>query len=90
MGDDFIWASMVLGIVVGLPWLILHYLTKWRQAPKITDADEKLLDEMFLLARRLEERVQTVERIAAADHPDWKPGLTAPTPTPDYRLERSN
>ena len=79
----------VIGIVaVAIVWLSLHYTTKWKQAPKITQEDEKLLDEMFLLARRLEERVQTVERIAAADHPDWKPGLNAPTT--DYRLERSN
>ncbi len=78
----------ILGALVGLPWLILHYVTKWKQAPKITTEDEKLLDEMFTLARRLEERVQTVERIAQADHPDWKPGLGAPTP--NYRLERSN
>ena len=80
----------ILGALIGLPWLIMHYVTKWRQAPKITVEDEKLLDEMFLLARRLEERVTTVERIAAADHPDWKPGLSAPDPTSTYRLDRSN
>lgn len=78
----------IIAALIGLPWLIMHYVTKWRQAPKITVEDEKLLDEMFILARRLEERVQTVERIAAADHPDWKPGLAAPIP--DRRLERSN
>ena len=78
----------IIAALIGLPWLIMHYVTKWRQAPKITVEDEKMLDEMFILARRLEERVQTVERIAAADHPDWKPGLSAPTP--DHRLERSN
>ena len=71
--EDFIWASMILGIVVGLPWLILHYVTKWKQAPRITDEDEKLLDDMYVLARRLEDRLNTVERIVAADHPDWKP-----------------
>lgn len=76
--------GMVLGIFsvvvlfIALPWLILHYVTKWKQAPKITVEDEQLLDDMFNLARRLEERLMTVERIAAADHPDWKPGLNAP------------
>ena len=79
----------ILALFVALPWLILHYLTKWRQAPKITVEDEKLLDDMFLLARRLEERVQTVERIAAADHPDWKPGLAAPSSSTAY-LDRRN
>lgn len=87
-GPEFTIAVVaILAIFVGLPWLVFHYVTKWRQAPKITVEDERLLDEMFTLARRLEERVLTVERIAAADHPEWKPGLAAPTPT---YLDRRN
>ncbi|WP_293872721.1 MULTISPECIES: envelope stress response membrane protein PspB [unclassified Sphingomonas] len=74
--------------LIGLPWLIFHYVTKWKQAPKITDEDEKLLDEMFNLARRLEERVNTVERIVAADNPDFKPSLSAQPTT--YQLDRRN
>lgn len=69
----------ILALFVALPWLVLHYVTKWKTAPKITDEDERLLDEMFNLARRLEDRVTTVERIVAADSPDFKPGLS------DYR-----
>jgi len=74
--EDFISIAVpVVSIFIGLPWVILHYVTKWRQAPKITEEDERMLDEMYNLARRLEERVNTVERIVAADHPDWRPGL---------------
>ena len=96
--DNFMMWSGILGIVVGLPWLILHYVTKWKQSPKITVEDEQLLDDMFNLARRLEERLITVERIAAADHPEFKPGLHAPGPewqpgiaaTPTYSIDRRN
>ena len=77
----------IASFFVGLPWLILHYVTKWKQAPKITAEDENLLDEMFNLARRLEERVNTVERIIAADNPDFKPRLPDVTSRPDYRIE---
>ena len=73
--DNFM-PVLVCGILfIGLPLVILHYITKWKQAPRITEEDEKLLDEMQMLARRLEDRVMTVERIIAADNPDWKPGL---------------
>ena len=90
MLDDIMLPVLICGMLfIGLPWLVFHYVTKWRQAPKITVEDEKLLDEMFSLARRLEERVTTVERIAAADHPDFKPGPTAPENT-TYRLDRRN
>ena len=83
--------TAVLAIFIGLPWLILHYVTKWKQSPKITQEDEKLLDEMYNLARRLEERVQTVERLVALDHPDHRAGLGAPTPAPTgYDVGRRN
>lgn len=90
--DDFMMWTGILGIVVGLPWLLLHYVTKWKQAPRITEEDEALLDELHLFARRIEERVQTVERIIAADNPDYRQ-LSAPTPSlsdTDYSLSRRN
>ena len=71
--DDLTPVLVCAVLFIGLPWIIFHYITKWKQAPKMTDEDEKLLDEMYNLARRLEDRVNTVERIVAADHPDWKP-----------------
>ena len=77
MEDIFVPVIAITSIFIGLPWVILHYITKWRQAPKITEEDERMLDEMYNLARRLEERVNTVERIVAADNPDWRPGLGA-------------
>ncbi|WP_341207734.1 envelope stress response membrane protein PspB [uncultured Sphingomonas sp.] len=78
----------ILAFMIGLPWLILHYVTKWKTAPKMTGEDEQLLDEMYNLARRLEDRVNTVERIVAADNPDFRPGVTDYRSTPDYRLDQ--
>lgn len=61
-------------LFVGLPWIILHYITKWKQAKTLTVDDENLLDDMHDTARRLEERVTTIERIMTADNPNWKNG----------------
>ena len=90
MGSEII---VIPAIFLGMPWIIFHYITKWKQAPKITDEDEKLLDEMFNLARRLEDRLNTVERIVAADNPDFKPSLSAPAPSyeqTNYQLRGRN
>ena len=87
---DFEGVLAIFLALIGLPWLIFHYITKWKQAPKITDEDEKLLDEMFNLARRLEDRLNTVERIVAADNPDFKPGLNAPLQSTPYQIDRRN
>jgi phage shock protein B len=73
MEDVFVPLIAITSLFIGMPWIILHYITKWKQAPKITQEDEGLLDELYSLARRLEDRLHTVERIVAADNPDWKP-----------------
>ena len=62
-------------LFLGLPWLILHYVTKWKQAKTLTGEDEQLLDELYETARRLEGRLHTIERIITADHPDFRPAL---------------
>lgn len=65
---------LIVGMLfIGLPWLILHYVSKWKQAPTLTNEDEGLLDDMYNTARRLEERLHTIERIVAADNPDYLP-----------------
>jgi phage shock protein B len=87
--EDVVVPIFAVGIIfVGMPWLIFHYVTKWKQAPKITDEDERLLDELHMLARRLEERLQTVERIIAADNPDFRPAR--PTEPEDLYFDRRN
>lgn len=60
-------------LFIGLPWLIMHYITKWKTAATITVDDEQLLEELYQLAKRLDERMDTVERLVASDHPDFKP-----------------
>jgi phage shock protein B len=63
----------ILAIFIGLPWIILHYITRWKTAATITTDDEHLLEELYSLAKRLDERMDTVERLVASDNPDFKP-----------------
>lgn len=73
--EDILVPAIVLGILfIGMPWLVLHYITKWKQAKTLTVDDENLLDDLHDTARRLEDRVVTIERIMAADNPNWKNG----------------
>ncbi len=67
-------------LFIGLPWLIFHYVTKWKTAATLTGGDERLLDDLHELARRLDDRVCTMERIMDAENPNWRqqclPGRT--------------
>jgi phage shock protein B len=71
--EDVLVPVMVVGMLfIGLPWIVFHYITKWKQAKTLTVDDENLLDDMHDTARRLEERVITIERILTAENPNWK------------------
>ena len=68
------WTAVVIvpTIVIGLPWLVMHYVTKWKSAASITTDDEALLEDLYNLAKRLDERMDTVERLVASDNPDFR------------------
>ena len=72
MEDEFIAIIAIGSIFIGLPWLIFHYITKWKQAATLTGSDEKLLDELHDAARRLDDRLNTIERIMTAENPNWR------------------
>src|SRR5918996_3784698 len=71
--EDILIPVLIVGMLfIGLPWLIFHYVTKWKTAATITGADEKLLDELHDMARRLDDRLCTIERIMTAENPNWR------------------
>jgi len=72
MNGGFIAIPIVAILFVGLPWIILHYVSKWKTAPTLTAEDERLLDDLHELARRLDDRMCTIERIVQAENPNWR------------------
>ena len=59
--------------LIAIAWMVLHYVTRWKTAATITTDDEHLLEELYQLAKRLDERMDTVERLVASDNPEFKP-----------------
>ena len=72
MDDVLIPAIAITSIFIGLPWLIFHYVTKWKTAKTLTEGDERLLDGLHEAARRLDDRLCTIERIMTAENPNWR------------------
>jgi len=73
MEETFVPIVIVGILFLGLPWLIFHYVTQWKKNGGLTVEDEKLLDDMHGLARRLDERLTTLERILDSQEPGWRP-----------------
>ena len=64
--------TALVSIFIGLPWLVFHYITKWKTAARLTGSDEKLLDDLYDAARRLDDRLCSIERIMTAENPAWR------------------
>ena len=77
MEDVFLPIAICAMLFLGLPWILFHYVTQWKRARGLSVEDENLLDELHETARRLDDRLRSIERIVAADNPDWKPGADA-------------
>lgn len=66
--EDILLPITICGILfIGMPWVILHYVTRWKQASTLTLEDENLLDELHDIARNLDERMKSIEIIVDAD-----------------------
>lgn len=70
----------VVALFIILPWMILHYISKNRSAGRLTEDDERMLEDLWRSARTMERRIETLERLI---EPDAQP--TRPRPTHSTR-----
>ncbi len=63
----------ILFVVCVLPLvIILHYVTKWKSTRTLSTEDEKMLEELWDNAQRMESRINTLETILDDRVPDWR------------------
>lgn len=72
MGSEFLVVPIVFMLFIGMPWLFLHYRMKSKQNRSLSIEDERMLDDLHQAALRLEDRLQTIERIMSVDNPNWR------------------
>lgn len=64
--------AIVAIIFVGMPAVFLHYQTELRKTKSISADDERLVDDLWRTAQRLEQRVESLETILDKEAPDWR------------------
>jgi phage shock protein B len=62
-----LFVSIVLPLVV-----VLHYVTKWKEAKGLTREDEKMLEDIWESAQKMESRINALETILDQQAPDWR------------------
>lgn len=71
MEGPFIVAIIAI-IFVGLPATVMHYVTEWRKTKSLSADDERLVDDLWKTAQRLERRVDALETILDKEAPNWR------------------
>ena len=63
----------ILLVTVCFPiWIVFHYITKWKTSKGLTSEDEKMLSEVWESTNKMEERINTLERILDIEAPTWR------------------
>lgn len=71
--EGFIGPVAIVAIIfVACPAVFLHYRTELRKTKTISTDDERLVDDLWKTAQRLERRVDALETILDKEAPDWR------------------
>lgn len=49
-------------------WIFFNYLAKVRSNKLLSKEDEKMLEDLWITAKKMEQRITTLETILAGDH----------------------
>lgn len=64
---------VILSLAVIAPLvIILHFITKWRESKGLSNEDEKMLEDLWSNAQRMESRINSLETILDDVSPDWR------------------
>lgn len=87
MDDGIIAMSIisVLSVFVFAPWLLFHYITVWRRQKTLKPDDERIMEDLWRSAKRMEQRIETLEALIKSEGGSRSP--RHPTDT-DYRRDR--
>jgi phage shock protein B len=70
---EFMFVPTILFLTVVMPiWLTMHYRSVNRSARGLNEGDRETIEEMLVTVDTLSERIQTLESILDADHPNWR------------------
>lgn len=64
--------AIVAIVVIGLPSMVMHYVTEMKKMKAPTADDERLVEDLWRTAQRLERRVDALETILDKEAPKWR------------------
>lgn len=70
---ELIGIAVIVFLTIPAPlFIILHFITKWKQTRELSGGDEKMLEDLWQLSNRLEDRMEALETILDNEVPAWR------------------
>ncbi len=71
--DNLLLVALIVFLAIPAPLLIvMYFVTRWKQSREISGGDEAMLEELWRLAGRLEDRLASIETILDSELPEWR------------------
>jgi len=67
--------GVILIVIFSVPvpvFIVLYFVTKWKQSREISGGDEKMMEDLWQLSLRLEDRMEALETILDNEVSDWR------------------
>ena len=71
--SEMLFVPMVLFLVIVVPtWVVMHYRSVNRSSNQLSEDDRQALEEMLVAVDQMADRIESLESILDADHPNWR------------------
>ena len=70
--DLFSVPMTLLILMVALTWIVMHYRSLNQSSRSLTEEDRQSLETMLVAVDQLVDRIESLESILEADHPNWR------------------
>ena len=75
---EILFVPMVLFMVIVAPtWIVMHYRSVNRSSSQLSEDDRQALEQMLVAVDQMAGRIDSLESILDADHPNWRQDANA-------------
>lgn len=70
---ELIAIALIVFIAIPAPlFIVLHFITRWKQSRELSGGDERLMEDLWQLSQRLDDRLEALETILDNELPGWR------------------
>ena len=64
--------TVLFMVIVAPTWIVMHYRSVSRSGSQLSEDDRQALEEMLVAVDQMADRIESLESIIDADHPNWR------------------